>query len=264
MKVGALINKIDQLDSSIKTLKREIIQKMELELNELKGSLIRMIENVDKNTTYADSVRMMNNSTQQHQVLSSERPIFLESCAVDEGYRNLSDGSCHGELSQTQLKRVYTPANNVASIAGSSGQLATDCSTAPQPVPLRITNRAYPGSNQRPPPPKAHNRTLLLGDSLLKGVNSKGLKNGVTVCAKGGATIKDIWSEISVYNLNTFHSIFVCVGGNDASKGTGTSQYEDKNDELLSSIRSANRDCTINICKVAPRGDVDVSCIIPL
>ena len=262
MKVGALINKIDQLDSSIKTLKSEIIQKMELELNELKGSLIRMIENVGKNTTYADSVRMINNSTQQHQVLSNERPIFSESCAVDEGYGNLSDGSYHGDSSQTQLKRVYSPATNAASIvSGSSGQLATDCSTAPQPVPVRITNRADPGSNQRPPPPKENNRTLLVGDSLLKGVNSKGLKNGVTVCAKGGATIKDIWSEISVYNLNTFHSIVVCVGGNDASKRTDTSQYEDKYDELLSFIRSANRDCIINICKVAPRGDVDVSCI---
>ena len=93
MKVGALINKIDQLDSSIKTLKNEIIQKMELELNELKGSLIRVIENVGKSTTYADSTRMINNSTQQHQVLSSEHPIFSESCAVDEGYGNLSAGS---------------------------------------------------------------------------------------------------------------------------------------------------------------------------
>ena len=155
-----------------------------------------IIENVGKNTTYAESVGMINNSTQQHQVLSSERPIFSESCAVDEGYGNLSDGSYHGDSSQTQLKRVYSPATNVASIvSSSSGQLATDCSTAPQPVPVRITNRADPGSNQRPPPPKAHNRTLLVGDSLLKGVNSKGLKNGVTVCAKGDATIKDIWSE---------------------------------------------------------------------
>ena len=217
MKICTMLNKIDQLDTGIKTLKTEIIQQMEIKLNELKSSLVRMIESTGKNTSYADSVR-----TQPRQVLPSECHDVSESCAVDEGYGNLSDGSLQGESSQTHLKRVYTPIHegNIETFVSDSSarQQILERSTPAQPVQVRITKRAGPRRNQRPPPPKLHNRTLIVGDSLLKGVNTRGLINGVTVCAKSGAKIKDIWAELSVYDLSTFENIFICVGGNDSSK----------------------------------------------
>ena len=252
VKICSLINKIDELDSGIKSIKKEILQKMERELNDLKVSVIK-IENVGKKASYAESVRTTNNSTQQHQFRSS-----ISSRSVDEGYGNLSDGSYDGDSSETQPKRLFTPVEEhgraVTDALRSSSQSALHGSASPQPVPVRITNR-----NQQRTPPRTQHRTLLVGDSLMKGVNSKGLKTGVTVCAKAGATIKDIWNEVSVYNLNLYDNIVICVGGNDASKRTDTNQFEEKYDELLSFISSSNRDCRIHVCKVLPRGDVDVS-----
>ena len=78
MKICTMLNKIDQLDTGIKTLKTEIIQRMEIKLKEPKSSLVRMIENTAKNTSYADSVR-----TQPRQVLPSECHDIPESCAID-------------------------------------------------------------------------------------------------------------------------------------------------------------------------------------
>ena len=49
MKICTMLNKIDQLDTGIKTLKTEIIQRMEIKLKEPKSSLVRMIENTVKN-----------------------------------------------------------------------------------------------------------------------------------------------------------------------------------------------------------------------
>ena len=72
----------------------------------------------------------------------------------------------------------------------------------------------------------------------------------------------EIWNEISVYILETFSNIMICVGGNDSSNGIDVNQFEETYDELLLSfIKSANRNCVIHICKVLPRGDVDVSSI---
>ena len=266
VKVCALLNKIDQLDSGIKSLKSEIIQKMELRLNELKVSLINMIESVGRNASYADSVKQSYNHEQQQHVPVRERRLSSESCATDEGYGNLSDGSFQADSSQTHVKQIYTPVPDTEVLHISSDinrQQSSDGSGSPHHVPVRITNRTSPRDRQQTPTTSnlKLNRTLIVSDSLLKEASTKGMKKGVTICAKSGASIKDIWSELSVYNLNTFDNVIICVGGNDASNRTDTSRFEDDYDELLSYIRSTTRDCIVHLCKVVPRGDVDVSCI---
>ena len=35
--------------------------------------------------------------------------------------------------------------------------------------------------------------------------------------------------------------------------------FEDKYDQLISLIRSSNKDCTIYVSKIVPRGEIDVS-----
>ena len=52
-----LINRIEQLDNGIKAIKRDVIQQMECKINELKSSLIAMIEKLNTHTTYADAIR---------------------------------------------------------------------------------------------------------------------------------------------------------------------------------------------------------------
>lgn len=52
-----LINQIEQLDSSIKAMERDVIQQMECKMNELKSALIGMIEKLTSHTTYADTIK---------------------------------------------------------------------------------------------------------------------------------------------------------------------------------------------------------------
>ena len=103
------------------------------------------------------------------------------------------------------------------------------------------------------------NRILLTGDSILKGINYRGLKTYVRFVAKSGASINDMWNEISVYDMKSFTNIIICVGGNYCSRGMATHLFEDKYDQLISLIRSSNKDCTIKVSKIVPRGDIDVS-----
>ena len=79
------------------------------------------------------------------------------------------------------------------------------------------------------------------------------------VCAKGGATVNDLWDELSVFDLKSFAQIIIYIGGNDCSNRMDTHAFEEKYDQLISLIKSANKDCIIYLSKIAPRGDVDVT-----
>ena len=52
--IYTIINKIDRLDSGIKAIKNDILNQMESKLNELKTTVVCMIENLGTNRTYAD------------------------------------------------------------------------------------------------------------------------------------------------------------------------------------------------------------------
>ena len=120
--------------------------------------------------------------------------------------------------------------------------------TTQQPVPVRVTNRNQPSQRQ---PMISHvnnashrntasfssssqKRTLLIGDSIVTGINYRGLKNDVKICARSGGSIKHIWDEIFVYDMKSFAQIIICVGGNDCSSGMDTHVFEDNYDKLIS------------------------------
>ena len=82
---------------------------------------------------------------------------------------------------------------------------------------------------------------------------------GVQKHAKGGATVKDLLDEISVYDMTNFGACIIYVGGNDCSNNTNIDAFVDNYDQLISIIKTSNPSCKIYMCEIAPRGDVDVS-----
>ena len=290
-----ILNRIDELDSGIKAIKRDILQQMEYKLDALKTSFVSLIERMSSKKNYADVTRIVDQTS-----LSSLHNITTSS-NTDEGYGDQSTANIRSSSSETQLKVPYVPniskrippqvlkgSQNQGTAGGPrlqpvvestdrshsgsapalvNGDSRTRTITTPQPVPVHITNRNQIENNNRernglnqsiPTSPKSL-KTLIVGDSLLKGINSKGLENGVRICSKNGAKIKDIWDEIAVYDMKSFQNIILCVGGNDGSSGTETGLFEEKYDELVGYIKAANNDCAVYLCKVVPRGDVDVS-----
>lgn len=103
-----------------------------------------------------------------------------------------------------------------------------------------------------------HGRTLLLGDSILSGINRKGLKKGVECKPVPGATISAILDTIEIFDVTKFDSIVVYVGGNDASNETELGYFRDQYEELITLIKGRNSKCRVFLSTVCPRGDVDV------
>ena len=186
--------------------------------------------------------------------------------SADEGFFNNSS-SVLGS-SQTFVKTAFPIARNDETK-----------SAIGQPVPVIITNRNQEPAGERQERyrdtetraqnpstfPGTQNDTnkkgkiLLIGDSILNGINTKGLVKGIQKHAKGGATVKDLIEDISVYDMRNFDSCIIYVGGNDCAKGKDVDRFVDEYEQLVSIIKAYNSTCKVYLCEIAPRGDVDVS-----
>ena len=118
----------------------------------------------------------------------------LDSCYIDEGYEDQSGTSVQRPSCKTWPKTAFTPASGDRRHrpATTTTVQPPQQVTPPQHVPVRVTNRNQSQTRQhvrehihRPSNMSAasssqggqnRNRTLLIGDSILKDINYRGLK----------------------------------------------------------------------------------------
>ena len=132
----------------------------------------------------------------------------------------------------------------------------TSQSAQNEPRPSNNTSHSAPRSNVNN---SQNKKTLLIGDSLLSGVNGKGMKNFVHCQPVPGATIDKLKEKISMYDLSQFKDIIIYCGGNDAAKSDSPNSFRKEYENFLQHIRSKNSDCELFLCGSSPRGDVDVT-----
>lgn len=131
---------------------------------------------------------------------------------------------------------------------------ASQSNTEQQPHSQPVTKEVpQPGI----PPDNPCNNTLIIGDSVLHGINLKGLKSNVHKHSVSGANIDTILCDIRRFDLKTFSSIIIYVGGNDVSNGSDIELFEEKYDHLLNYIKQQNSICKVILCNLCPRTDVD-------
>lgn len=256
---------IRDMESELKEIKQNVVASMEKKIDELKASLIVMLEKPNtKEKSFSTA-------------LQRNRP---EPRTTDEASSNSVANIIVSDSSQTLLKTV-APTEHVP--VPTQTQPSNDRRDNPsgQRVPVRITNRSSPRTTilsggiqnriDRNPKPSQSTRpysrqhqsgkTLLIGDSILNPINTKGLVRGTHKHARGGATINDIANDIGLYDLTAFETIIISVGGNDSARKTNSEQFVESYDKLISLIKTSNPQSTVYVCKVAPRGDTDVSII---
>ena len=212
---------------------------METVIEDLKRAVILLVEGISQPHSYA---HVVNRSTSDSDLRPQESDVIAE------------------PSTQRSAPDVVLPSH--ASASDPTPSYTTTSSGTPQNIPVHITNGNKPSvTRQRPSlqrPVQQNEKVLLLGDSILKGINTKGLIKGVHKDSKGGATIQELIDEIKVYDMKAFSTVILHIGGNDTANGTGTRAIEDKYDELIRLIKCNNSACRVILCTVVPRGDVDV------
>ena len=166
--------------------------------------------------------------------------------------------------------------------ANETTQPPTECTqlgTTEQPINIQSRSTVENSSkgrnppkntNSQKPPPKTRkntpissirndSNTLILGSSIVKGINEKGLQPGVHVNGVSGGTIESISEKLQVYNLQQFSTIIIYAGGNDASNGTDREYFGEILDQTITNIRKTNSKCEVVVCSLCPRSSCDVS-----
>ena len=108
--------------------------------------------------------------------------------------------------------------------------------------------------------PKA-TKTLLIGDSILSGINKKGLNKNVECHPISGATVDILMDKIQIYDLKCFENIIIYVAGNDSGNIKSDADFEtveEKYEQLLNHIRGKSAESIIYLCSLSPRGDTSV------
>ena len=85
-------------------------------------------------------------------------------------------------------------------------------------------------------------KTLIIGDSILNPINPTGMIAGAQKHSKSGAKVRDIIEDTTLYNIKSFSSVVLLIGGNDSSSGTDIKLFKEKYDQLVSLIKTSNPD----------------------
>ncbi len=228
----------DSRDSQLLTLLVEKISQMEKDIRVMKTALITCMDKISTAPSYA--------AVTAHRIPASGEPAMTISTA----------GSPATSIEHRQ--EVHQPAPQ------SARDIPVVISSRPPIVPTTpdvSSNRntqevAY---SERSETNQENKTVLLIGDSILKGINTRGLKWDVQKHSTGGATLPVLMDEILRYDMRVFSHVIIYVGGNDAANQIDIELFEDKYDQLIDKIKRVNSDCNITLCQIAPRGDVDVA-----
>ena len=163
-----------------------------------------------------------------------------------------SNGHTHDTANVLPTQLTSTPAPG-------PGHMPIPLQETPQPTRPQ-PGRPRPGTRPaQPMPPQSAKKILLIGDSIINGINKRGLTERVYVQGISGAKIQSLVNEIEVYDLSQFSHTVIYVGGNDANK-TDSKQFEDLYSQLLTHIKQKS-ECKVVLVNSCPRGDVDTTAV---
>ena len=228
--ISALMDKIHSLQNEV--------TKLTTEVNRLFRQAAESVSNTEskkKDDTNSSQKRVSPNINVDIQDLSGLHPV-------------------HGTNTQTTSTAdvIHLTSTPVPGSAIPTQIRETPQTVRPRPV-IRPTRRA-------PSQPAAATKTLLIGDSIINGINKNGLMDNVYKHGISGATIQTILNEVKMYDLTQFSHIVIYVGGNNASNKTDTKQFEELYKQVLAHIRQKS-DCKIILVNSCPRNDADTTAV---
>ncbi|MES9882532.1 MAG: SGNH/GDSL hydrolase family protein [Sedimenticola sp.] len=252
--VSTLLNKID---------------KMGQEITDLKSTVVTFINTLTPTRLYSDVVSSKAKQAKTQSTQTQKQPTQDVINISDYTASGFDSGTNQQVAAPQKQRKCQLGMNKSAPHKGIPVVISNRPNEAASLSPLNLTpetqhdtTHSY-GHNRvsSPAVPRAGNKTLLIGDSILNGVNEKGLHANVHKRSISGATVNTIINELSMYDLNTFNTVIIHCAGNDAANGTDIELLEERYDQLVRLLKCGNPDNRVLLCQVAPRGDANMSCV---
>lgn len=102
-------------------------------------------------------------------------------------------------------------------------------------------------------------RTLLIGDSILRDIQSRGLKKTVDIHSISGGRVNHVRDRFFNMDFTDVSDVIMYTGGNDVADGRFIQSIREQLERTVNLVKSKTAQCNIYICTVCLRRDVDVS-----
>ena len=136
--------------------------------------------------------------------------------------------------------------------------------SAPAPHTSETTDLQTPSSTSRPEEdtsvlatshsPLDTNTTLIIGDSIIKGFDERGLVDTTIKCIPG-AKVQKVKEELEKMNISNFKAIFIHAGTNNCTSDSDLASTESEFRDIVNIIGTKTQDATTIISSVCPRTD---------
>ncbi|CAC5413507.1 unnamed protein product [Mytilus coruscus] len=106
-------------------------------------------------------------------------------------------------------------------------------------------------------PDDRKDKTLIIGSSIIKGIDASKIGKDVDIRTKRGATVPILTEKIRKSNIQHYTSIFFVVGGNDASSRIQPEAFRKNYEFMIKTARSINPSIDIAVSEICPRRNVN-------
>ena len=245
----------EELNKQVNTLS-EVVKTLQGQMNKIQDFMSQLSKNVDNQKQCSDTTKASEQEesvillpgtevgakTLQNLFKENEPPVFPGTSSYSAATASNIEKRRNNVVNQQQTN---TNRNRSKNSQNNQPELVNKVSEKP----------IKPVINRRP----TSSKTRLIGDSILSGINKKGLNRNVECQSVSGATVDTLIDKIQIYDLKCFDNIVIYVAGNDCADMNSDSGdfeiIEEKYDQLLNQIKQKNADINLYLCSLCPRVD---------
>ncbi|CAC5409432.1 unnamed protein product [Mytilus coruscus] len=118
-----------------------------------------------------------------------------------------------------------------------------------QPQTKRTNFQTFPDDRK--------DKTLIIGSSIIKGIDASKIGKDVHIRTNRGATVPILTEKIRKSNIQHYTSIILVVGGNDASSRIQPEAFRENYEFMIKTLRSKNPSIDIAVSEICPRRNVN-------
>jgi len=244
-----MLNDVRKGITDICSLLQEHITESGRQMGILKDELISIKSHVTVHcNSVSQQIETVETSTKQLETLlsTSTQTIQKRLQAISDNVKSTTQPSHdRNQLPANEHTKIRKDKCNMA-----SSSVSTD-KTAPAPEVRRAPIETPPFIG------RPVSSTLITGDSLLKGIRTRGLQHGVQVSTLPGKTSRGICTPLRHLDMSECDNVVIYAGGNDVASGNSITSIEQELRETVQHLNNGRR--RVFLCSICPRIDINVN-----
>ena len=253
--VVSILNRIQDEIGEIKTELKSHIETSQTQFGRIQDELFSIKKSISLNDNVAqNNMEILTGSTDNvnSEVQKTSETVQRRLSAIFDSLKSLHRKSVRNEQT-TSCDDSIQIIDSVQSLKPTNREVVSN-STTRESLPEQSDLQQH-----KAPEKQQNTKTLIIGSSILKDINTKGLDPDISISTNRGAGIKQIVQKVNLIEVKQYKNVIVYIGGNNMSDGMQIQEIHEEYAKLICVLKE--KECNVHLCTVCPRQDTEV---IPL